>query len=314
MSPLVSVIIPYYNRPIKIKRCIDSVLAQGYTNYEIIVVDDCSEIPYESHNERVQIVRNESNLGPGLSRNRGKELAKGDYIAFLDSDDYWHPDFLEACIEVYNTHTNISMVYANSMKVNEGIIKEAKRLRNFERNHILPDILFKGRAYATSACLWNMNFVKNINWIDARCWEDYAFDVEVAIANNLIVAIDKKLVYYDTSGDDKLSKQKNTDIAKEKNKSIYHISEQLLHSRYNEDLAVKKYISILIILNIVKLLEYEVSDKAYYDKLKLSLTHWRSFKWSIFIQIIRTLPNKFAIRCLLYLKRKVDEDQWILLD
>lgn len=314
MSPLVSVIIPYYNRPVKIVRCINSVLAQVYSNYEIIVVDDCSEIPYESHNERVQIVRNESNLGPGLSRNRGKAIAKGTYIAFLDSDDYWHPDFLKECVEMFSIHPNLSMVYTNSLKVSNGHIKEAKRLKNFERKTIIPDILFKGRAYATSACLWNMNSINNIDWVDTRNWEDYVFDVFVAIHNNDIISINKSLMFYEISGSDKLSKQKNTDIVKEKNKSIYQISERLLNSNFKEDIAVKKYISILIILNIVKLLKYRVEDKQYFEILILSISQWRTYKWSVFIFIIRRLPNRLAIRFLMSLKRKVNREKWIILD
>ena len=92
--PDVSVIIPAFNTARTIERCLDSLLAQQ-ADVEIIVVDDCStdatwEIcrRYAARFDRVRAVRNERNVGQGLSRNRGIELARGEYLAFVDSDDY----------------------------------------------------------------------------------------------------------------------------------------------------------------------------------------------------------------------------------
>ena len=103
-KPLVSVIIPTYNRKNTLKRCIDSVLAQTYRNFEIILVDDCStdgtmefvEADYGDVSDiNIVYVRNDSNLGAGASRNVGVSYAAGEYLAFHDSDDTWHPDKLE---------------------------------------------------------------------------------------------------------------------------------------------------------------------------------------------------------------------------
>ncbi len=103
-KPLVSVIIPTYNRKNTLKRCIDSVLAQTYRNFEIILVDDCStdgtmeyvEAEYGDVSDiNIVYVRNDSNLGAGASRNVGVSYAAGEYLAFHDSDDTWHPDKLE---------------------------------------------------------------------------------------------------------------------------------------------------------------------------------------------------------------------------
>lgn len=101
-QPLVSVVIPTYNRRSTIKRAIDSVLQQTWNNYEIIIVDDCStddtfsfvQEQYGSLDNLIYVI-NEQNCGAGESRNIGVSYANGDYIAFHDSDDEWMPNKLE---------------------------------------------------------------------------------------------------------------------------------------------------------------------------------------------------------------------------
>lgn len=101
-QPLVSVIIPTFNRRSTIKRAIDSVLTQTWKNFEIIIVDDCStddtfafiQEQYGTLDNLIYII-NEQNCGAGESRNIGVSYAHGDYIAFHDSDDEWMPQKLE---------------------------------------------------------------------------------------------------------------------------------------------------------------------------------------------------------------------------
>lgn len=100
----ISVIIPAYNAAKTIARCLDSVLQQQ-PRIEIIVIDDCSTDDtfetcreHQANFDNIRIVRNETNIGQGLSRNKGIELAKGEYLAFVDSDDvisrYMYEDLL----------------------------------------------------------------------------------------------------------------------------------------------------------------------------------------------------------------------------
>ncbi|MEM8828125.1 MAG: glycosyltransferase family 2 protein [Cyanobacteria bacterium P01_G01_bin.19] len=100
--PLVSVVIPTYNRADLILRAINSVCSQTYQNWEIIVVDDCSEdntsaIVKEKimNNSRLRYYCHSDNLGGSAARNTGIEQARGEYVAFLDSDDVWLPQKLE---------------------------------------------------------------------------------------------------------------------------------------------------------------------------------------------------------------------------
>ncbi|MBE5881088.1 MAG: glycosyltransferase [Lachnospiraceae bacterium] len=101
MKPLISVIIPVYKVEKYLRRAVDSVLSQTYTNLEIILVDDGSpdECPaicdaYAAKEARVRVIHKE-NGGLSDARNAGIDVAGGDYIAFLDSDDYYAPCFIE---------------------------------------------------------------------------------------------------------------------------------------------------------------------------------------------------------------------------
>ena len=97
---LVSIIMPAYNCGRFIGEAIESVLAQTYTVWELLIVDDCStdntaEIITSYKDERIHYMHNERNSGAALSRNKALRAAQGRYIAFLDADDAWTPEKLE---------------------------------------------------------------------------------------------------------------------------------------------------------------------------------------------------------------------------
>lgn len=96
IEPLVSIIMPTYNSASTISEAINSVILQRYTNWELIVTDDCSTddtkdilINYVKNDSRIKFLCNQVNSGAGFSRNRSIDAAKGKYIAFLDADDLW---------------------------------------------------------------------------------------------------------------------------------------------------------------------------------------------------------------------------------
>ncbi|MEE0860261.1 MAG: glycosyltransferase family A protein, partial [Paludibacteraceae bacterium] len=97
---LVSIIMPAYNSGRFIEQSIRSVLSQTYTEWELLIVDDCStddtpSIVASFKDKRIHFQRNEHNMGAALSRNKAIQAAKGKYIAFLDADDKWLPTKLE---------------------------------------------------------------------------------------------------------------------------------------------------------------------------------------------------------------------------
>ena len=131
-SVAVSVVIPLYNKGKYIERALNSVLSQTYPPIEIIVVDDGStddgpERVLKYNDPRIKLIRQE-NKGPGAARNAGLAIAKGEYIAFLDADDEWLPDFLQSGIALLEKNDDVAMVsfgyysYPEMKKNNEGSV------------------------------------------------------------------------------------------------------------------------------------------------------------------------------------------------
>lgn len=108
ITPVISIIMPVYNAEKYIAQAIQSVIIQSYRAWELIIVDDCStdntynqvqQIIKNIPNGYIRIMHNEYNCGPALSRNNGIQMARGSYIAFIDSDDVWNKDKLKRQME-----------------------------------------------------------------------------------------------------------------------------------------------------------------------------------------------------------------------
>ena len=105
-QPLVSIVVPVYNAERFIHDTVETVLNQTYTNWELLLVDDCStdssvELikPYLAKEKRIKLLKNEINSGAAISRNKGIDVAIGRYIAFLDADDLWVTSKLEKQVD-----------------------------------------------------------------------------------------------------------------------------------------------------------------------------------------------------------------------
>src|SRR5690554_5935610 len=138
--PLVSIIIPTYNRAHLIGETLDSVLAQTYTNWECIIIDDGSSdnteqllSKYTEKDLRFQYLTRPSNSPKGANacRNFGLENSKGDYVNFFDSDDIMHPDKLLTQVRILQKHTEAPFCICQTKwidkKTNESLGLRAKR-------------------------------------------------------------------------------------------------------------------------------------------------------------------------------------------
>lgn len=118
--PKVSVIIPTYNRQKFITMAIDSVLSQTFKDYEIIVIDDGStdntRQVLESYEEKIKYIY-QKNSGVSAARNAGIRLARGELVAFLDSDDEWLPDYLSITVSKLNNNSKLIALYSDSYKI-----------------------------------------------------------------------------------------------------------------------------------------------------------------------------------------------------
>lgn len=124
MEPKVSVIIPAHNTQRYIAKAVESALSQTMTDIEVIVVDDAStdatvEILKQFTDTRLQIFVNQQNLGTGLTRNYGLQKAKGEWIALLDSDDWYAPERLEKLLQIAK-NKNADIVADNLLLIRDG--------------------------------------------------------------------------------------------------------------------------------------------------------------------------------------------------
>ncbi len=115
-----SIIIPYYKKRKYIERCLDSVLAQTFTDYEIILVDDGSEddigkLINDKYKDKIKFIK-QQNQGVSVARNTGIAAATKPYIAFLDADDFWSPFYLEKNYEVISVKENVSIIGSHYTK------------------------------------------------------------------------------------------------------------------------------------------------------------------------------------------------------
>lgn len=126
-TPLISVIIPTYNRASMVCDCVRSVLATGYPALEVIVVDDCSPDDTGARifsefgvDPRVKYQRNETNSQSAISRNNGARSATGEYLFFLDDDNILHPDIFTEMIACFTRHPDAGLVAPLTIHQNSG--------------------------------------------------------------------------------------------------------------------------------------------------------------------------------------------------
>lgn len=173
---LVSIIMPSWNTGQFIAESIQSVINQTYSNWELLIVDDCSTdntdaVVASFHDERIKYMKNKKNCGAALTRNRAMRKACGEWVAFLDSDDLWEPKKLEHQISFMENNGYV-FSYHEYVKVDE----ESRPLHVYVSG---PDVVTKRRMYhyGYPGCLTFMYNAKAMGVIqikDIKKNNDYA--------------------------------------------------------------------------------------------------------------------------------------------
>lgn len=131
-TPLVSIIVPCYKVEIYLKTCIESIIHQTYTNWELILVDDGSPDSsgqicdnYALTDSRIKVIHKD-NGGLSSARNAGLDIVRGAYVTFLDSDDFWHLDYLKVLIELA-TQNNADIVQCDYLRGVDKVFPKSRR-------------------------------------------------------------------------------------------------------------------------------------------------------------------------------------------
>lgn len=207
--PKISVIIPVYNVESYLKKCIESVLAQTMEDLEIILVDDgstdgSSSICDEYVNYPNITVIHQENKGVSAARNVGLRIAKGEYIAFLDSDDYVSSDMYEEMYLVAKQNS-VDIVYCNYNYVAEKIIPNKDEILPENRKILPSEIRSVISSDDGNKLLWfvwkglfskEMLYNNNIWFIEKPITEDTLFNLAALLSAKAIWFINKRFYYY----------------------------------------------------------------------------------------------------------------------
>lgn len=177
---LVSIIIPSYNAAPFIKETLESVFAQTYTNYQVIVVNDGSpdtpvfEAILSPWMDRITYVKQE-NRGLSGARNAGLRAAKGNLVALLDADDIWMPDYLEAQTAYLREHPECDLVYCNCMFFGDSIHSGTDFMASFPSNgEATPAAIISRRVHIFVSVMARTNALKSIGFDESlRSCEDF---------------------------------------------------------------------------------------------------------------------------------------------
>ena len=200
-----SVVIPSYNQKSFLEKAIDSVLSQTYKNFEIIVVDNNSndfsqEYIQRLRNKKIKLIRTENFGSIAKSRNIGIDQSEGNWISFLDSDDFWHPKKLETVKEEIDKN-NFEMISHDEYNVDRKDVIISKSNYGLKRKNALKYLISRGNLYSTSTITISRKFLNENNlYFDERLsvatTEDYDLWIRLTINKIKVTNINKKLGFY----------------------------------------------------------------------------------------------------------------------
>lgn len=279
----VSIIVPVYNVELYIEDCLNSLLNQTYSNYEIILINDGStdnsiEICSKYSDKKIKIF-NQNNKGVSIARNVGISLATGQYIMFVDADDMVFENYIENLITSIE-ETNTDMVVCGYTKEKTELVnkKNSQEIKGeiINANTMLENMMANNLQ---EGYLWNKIFKKSIindNSLEFKegvnVWEDLYFVIEYLSKSNKIFAINEKLYYYRTREGSAVNRKETATDLVGKIKIL-----ELIMKNYNLIINSKNYYGIKR-MYITVLLKYLLQIKKNKEFIKEKLSKVKKIK------------------------------------
>ena len=211
-EPLVSVIVPVYNVEELLPRCVESILSQSYSHLEVILVDDgspdgCGALcdAFAAKDSRVTVIHKE-NGGLSSARNAGLDAAKGEYIAFVDSDDWIEPDMyghMLSLMETYDAKLVCAGRYDVSEKTGEKKIGLCPKKEEVLSAEEMVGRIFLWDGCDSSACdkLYHRSVLEDFRYPEGKVCEDVPVTYKIVLAAGRVVLCDRPFYnYYHRSG------------------------------------------------------------------------------------------------------------------
>lgn len=253
MNPLISIIVPNYNHYSYLQQRLDSVLNQTYTNFEVILLDDCSTdnsqellSEYAKKPNVSHFIINKQNSGsPFKQWQKGIELANGDYIWVAESDDYCDATFLEKIMQLFNEDKNLGIAYSQTIDVNEKektLLHRIEYTQQFKPNIWENNFVISGKEFVekylkvknvipnASAVVFKKSLIKECTFsnqiLDMKMCGDWFLWIKLCISPTNIGFISKPLNFF----------------RQHEGVSRNHINKNLKTTRLMEEANIRKYL------------------------------------------------------------------------
>jgi glycosyltransferase involved in cell wall biosynthesis len=304
MTPKVSIVIPVYKAERYLRKCVESVLAQTFTDFECILVDDkspdssgaiCEE--YAAKDDRVRVIRNRSNQGASLARKTGLSAAKGEYVQFADSDDYLEPTMIE---KLYRRaiQESADMVYCDYIEHNNNgqILRKLEYADRLDRIRRLID-----GSHPLHVYLWNKLVKKEIydrvDFPGDLCGhEDVYIMAQAHYFSQKALYLNEPCYHYNRQNTSSMTNNVNLALRLDMYNNLRYI-ETFLLSRFDNDLTpFEPYFS-----RRVNKIKHDLLKAGFYDLKTLKTFHPQADS-----QIFQTKGLKFKHKLFLYLALKRD--------
>lgn len=303
---LISVVIPIYNVEKYLERCVSSVLSQTYPNLQIILVDDgspdnCGKICDEYNDPRIEVIHQE-NKGLSGARNAGIDIAKGEWITFIDSDDFVHETFIEVlhslCVQYNVEVSQCGVVRGTDSSFPAEDIKVEEKVWDFYKLYRSKNRDYKTVAWAK---LYKRSLFNNIRYPEGMINEDEDTTFKVMYYAGKSVITNRHLYYYYMSESSILRSPKkhvNFDFVQ-----IFKERERFLQENGGKDLieTTKKELCLRLMLNYVSAKRDHIPQEElrkllseFYDtERQINLNHF-SKKEKYAIMAFKAMPSGFS--------------------
>ncbi len=218
-EPLISVIIPVFNVEPYLSRCLDSIINQTYRNYEVVMVDDGSTDEsgricdkYAIENSFMKVMHKE-NEGLSEARNNGIEVANGDYITFIDGDDYVEESYIETLVrEAISNNSDIVICSHKTISARKVVNPENNSISNYPKEVIIEKMLYSDPIIGVSAWakLYKRCVISELRYPKGKNYEDTRMTVKYYDRAKTITVVSKSLYNYCLREDSLTSKPYNS--------------------------------------------------------------------------------------------------------
>lgn len=303
-----SVIIPYFNKANYIIRCIDSVMNQTFGAFEIIIVDDGSTdngiaLITKKYIESITII-SQKNQGVSVARNNGIKMAKHEYIALLDADDAWHPQYLESINYVIRKENEVKIIGSHYSRTNDFLDKKVNTPNYFKFDEYFKQAIRNTYFTSSSSVIQKKFFEKNEGFNSTlKKGEDHDVWFRVILSGGNSYYITNTLVYYSNEDTNQATRNK-IELEKDLVGTINTLYRE--YQKTSTDINFKKFIGLYVYFNLYPYFFDVVSNAKAKEVLKqndysnffLKLLYWMPL--SLGKKIIESKKGKKHIR--LYLK------------